>query len=269
MQGWKGLLCIGLLMISTIVFSRPCAAQEFEGTDLSRSSQPYNSPPYKYENSRFIYVSFRTSPEVLAELVPAPLVPNSGGQIGLYISLMNVTAPVPFSYHEAALQIPVSYGEKQGNYMAILYLDEALPIVAGREIYGFPKVDASISLEDEGGVIRGRVERFGATLIDVTMTMGPPVEPVPFIPAVPMFAVKLVPSVAKGAPPEVKQLVFVEFEDAKHTMLRPGEATLELGSCPTDPLGSIPVLEVMMSVYLEGGFTLGNGEILYDYLSKQ
>ena len=85
---------------------------------------------------------------------------------------------------------------------------------------------------------------------------------------IPIFNVKLIPSVEKNAPPDVLQLTATTLGNPKFRELRPGVGTLEFGSTAADPLGGIPVLEILRAACYEYGFILDYGEVVYDYLAE-
>lgn len=243
-------------------------AQGFSGTHLAGTSLSYPMPPFIYEGSRVVSVAFRTSPEVLRALVPEPLVPNAAGEVSAAIVHHHIVAPMPLSYYEAFLVIPVSHEGAAGQYIPVLYLDEAAAITGGREIWGFSKFGAEIQIIEEVGEVHASVQTGDVTLIDMSVSPGDPLVPIPETPNVPIFNVKLIPSVEKGAPPDVLQLTATTLGDRKITELRPGVGTLDFGSTPLDPLGRIPVLEILRAACYEYNFTLDYGEVVYDYLAK-
>lgn len=67
---------------------------------------------------------------------------------------------------------------------------------------------------------------------------------------------------------DVKQLVTAVLRDEIQQEVRPGDATLRLGSTAADPLERIPVLEIVQGVYFTGGFVLDYGRIVHDYLAN-
>ncbi len=261
------LFLMALLLVS-VSFAMSGEAQDFEGTFLCSSTLPYGVPPFRYEGSRFISITFKTSPEVIRSLVPPPLVADSNNIMSILIGLQKIVEPMPVSYYEAFISIPVSYADTEGNYLPVLYLDKALPIVGGREIWGFRKVDAEIYFEAENGKIHAGVKREGATLIDAIVSIGEPVTLPKNSSNKPIFNLKLIPSVKKDAPPDVKQLTTVTTTGNKVTELRSGEAKLVFGSTPLSPLGAIPILKIVACAYTESGFVLDYGEVVYDYLAK-
>ena len=257
-----------LIVILLILISLPMLgkAQDFERTFLSSTMPPYGPPPYRYEGSQLISITFETSPDILRALVPEPLSVDAGNQMSITIGLQKIVAPGP-TYYEAYISIPVSYAGTRGIYLPVLYLDKVMPILGGREIWGFSKVDAEIHFEKTDGKIFARVIQNGTMLIDIVMSLGgeelfPPENST----SQPVFNVKLIPSVKKDAPPDVMQLTSMIPREEKVTKLHRGEATLVLGSNYFSPLSKIPVRKITDCMYTESGFILGYGEVVYDYL---
>jgi acetoacetate decarboxylase len=225
-------------------------------------------PPFTFRNNQTLYITFKTSPDVLQALVPEPLIINPDSLMTIYVGMLNIVDPEPISYHEAGLVIPTSYGDKKGSYMPILYLDKALPITIGREVWGFPKFQADLCFKVEAGVVHATVAKEGTTLIDATLHMGESVPPTASSP-VSIFLLKSIPSAEEGSTYAVRQLTTAVLRDSVDSEVRPGEATLRLGSTASDPLGMISVLEVVSGVYTIDGFVLDYGEVVHDYLAEE
>jgi len=113
------------------------------GYSMPSASPLYPEPPFHYENNQVISIIFRTAPEMLQELVPAPLRSNPDNLAFIYVGIFNV--PQKGIYKEAGIGIPAFFGETFGSYLIYLYLDPALAIMPGREIWGWPKKDAEIT----------------------------------------------------------------------------------------------------------------------------
>ncbi|KPK59064.1 MAG: hypothetical protein AMS21_10200 [Gemmatimonas sp. SG8_38_2] len=265
---WKAGRLVIVLSIITVALPVVGRAQDFSGTHLAGTALAYPMPPFTYEGSRVVSVDFRTTPEVLRALVPEPLVPNAANELSVAIVHHHIVAPLPLSYYEAFLVVPVSHEGAAGMYIPVLYLDEAAAITGGREIWGFSKFGGQIQIVEEEGEVHASVQTGDVTLIDISLRPGDPLVPIPERPNVPIFNVKLIPSVEKGAPPDVLQLTATTLGNPKYTELRPGVGTLELGSTLLDPLGSIPVLEILRAAWYEYGFILDYGEVVYDYLAE-
>lgn len=241
---------------------------QFEGTHLSSRTPSYPMPPLTYENNRTLAIEIKTTPEVLRALVPEPLFVNPDGRLIIYVANFNIVAPCQASYYEAGIMIPASDGQEEGVYMPVLYLDKTLPIVAGREVWGFPKFPAELSLSKENGVVHASVKSEGTLLIEATVHLGDPLPPTNMSPNT-CFLMKTIPS-AQGPPAyDVKQLTTAVIRDEVCQEVYPGEATLRLGSTASDPLEQIPVLEIVNSGYFTGGFVLDYGRIVHNYLENK
>jgi acetoacetate decarboxylase len=75
------------------------------------------------------------------------------------------------------------------------------------------------------------------------------------------------PSIIKNAPPDVQQLISVPHgSDTKE--LHSGKGTLVFQSSNLDPLGEIPIVQIMKSEYSVSDLVLDYGEVLFDYLKE-
>ena len=80
------------------------------------------------------------------------------------------------------------------------------------------------------------------------------------------MALKLIPSVRDGGPPDVMQLTSTPMP-ATIRESHPGEASVSLSAPATDPLGAVPVRRVVRSAFEVADWFLGFGEVLFDYLA--
>jgi acetoacetate decarboxylase len=238
---------------------------------MPRLSPLYGPPPVQFRDNRIISVVFRTTPEVLQELVPKPLLPNPYNLMFAYIGRLNIekTASGSYEYLEAGIGVPAAFSKNPGNYAVCLYLNKALPIVGGREVWGWPKKDAEITFTETDGKINARVERFGTVLLSLSARLEKKVDPIPSQPEMPWYLLKIIPSVRKNAPPDVWQLVSTQNIGTKTKELWNCTATFEMGTGPQDALGNIRVSEIVSAQFSVGDFAMDYGEVLYDFLAKK
>ena len=268
-KSWKsGALLLALALLAT----GPAVAgqQAPDGYSMPGFSPYYGPPPVHFRGNRIVSVMFRTTPEALLALLPKPLQPNPFQLAFVYVGRLSIVGAGggSFEYLEAGIGIPASLGVAHENFAVCLYLNEAMPIVAGREIWGWPKKDAKITLTEKNGAISGRVERLGSLLIELDARLAEKTGPAPAQPELPWLLQKIVPAVRQGAPPEVQQLVVVRNVDIRNTERWNCTASLKLDSGPEDKLGAIPVLQIVGAQLSVGDFTMGYGDVLYDYLKK-
>ena len=233
----------------------------------------YSAPPFEFRGNRLMVVRFKTNPEVLRELVPQPLLPNPDNLMFIYFGILNIENPSfeKLSFLEAGIGIPAVFPKTKvlGNYAVCLYLNKALPIIIGREIWGWPKKDAEITFTEKDGEISGQVERFGTVLISLSGKRQKRLEPGPDQPKKIWFVQKIIPSARKNAPPDVWQLVSSVNINNLTKELWDCSAKLEFATGPQDPLGNIKVLEIVSAQFSVGDFAMEYGEVLHDYLGKK
>ena len=169
----------------------------------------YGKPPFEYRDCWAMVIPFTATSEVVRELVPEPLVPNPDSMMTLSVSRLNASGLG--RYREMVLEIPSTFDDTPGRYAVYFYLDGDSPIAAGREIYGCPKKEARITLEVKDGILTGTVERGGITLVRASMELAQLGNVEEFPPMMPLFNLKLIPSVKKDALPDVAQLTSSEL----------------------------------------------------------
>jgi acetoacetate decarboxylase len=123
-------------------------------------------------NCEGLYAAWEADPEVLANVLPAPLKPVLTYVLVYVIEARNPTFSNP--YKEAAIMMIVTDGEKMGNYCASLLLtDSDNPVTTGREEFGIPKKNADrIEIRRLGDRAYACVERMGVRLIELDVELG-------------------------------------------------------------------------------------------------
>jgi acetoacetate decarboxylase len=258
--------CLFVLLL-TVVF--PCLAQNFEGTVLSHTQPFYSELPYVFEGSENYFISFKSDPDVMRALVPEPLKPIPGGEMTVVFAKHKIVSPINITYNEAYLIIPVSYGAKYGGYIPVLYLDKIETITPAREIWGYNKVGGEFQFIEKDGKMSITVTQLDTLLMKASFVLGEPFIPPEQPPGGPAFNLKHIPSVVKDAPPDVKQITISESKDSRTTQMRLGKATLAFYSSHYNPLGAIPIMEIMKAGYRIHSFSMVYGDVLYDYLKNE
>ncbi|MDR3308105.1 MAG: acetoacetate decarboxylase family protein [Coriobacteriales bacterium] len=124
------------------------------------------------KNCEGLYVAWSADAAILAKVVPAPLKLAAPLVIAYVIETHNPTFST--AYKEAALLIPVTNGDKGGNYsVALLLTGSDNPVTTGREEFGIPKKNASaIELRRLGDKAYATVERMGVQILDIEVELG-------------------------------------------------------------------------------------------------
>lgn len=234
-------------------------------------AMPFTSPafpcgPYRFVDREFLIVTYRTDPERLAKVVPAPL--RAPEPIVKYEFIRMPDSNGFGSYTESGQVIPVEHEGVAGAYVHAMYLDDGPPILGGRELWGFPKKLGSPKLEVRKETLVGTLH-FGG--VDVaTATMGfkhRTLSETDVMPALtqPNYLLKILPHVDGTA--RVCELVRYRMEDIVFKGAWTGPAALELRPHALAPVADLPVLEVLSATHILTDLTLGLGEVVHDYLA--
>ncbi len=106
----------------------------------------YPAGPYRFVNREFLVITYETDPELIRAGLPEPLEPIE--QPFVHYEWIKMPDSSGFgSYTESGLVIPARLNGEDVNFVSQMYLDDDPPIVAGREIWGFPKKYAHPKLE--------------------------------------------------------------------------------------------------------------------------
>jgi len=246
------------------------AEKGLSGSSTSGYSMPllsglYGRPPFEYREAKQITVEFQTDPDVLRELVPAPLVPNEDAKMLLSSSEFMCSA---FGrYREAHLLTHATFEGRLVNFSLYLVLDSDVAIGAGREIWGFAKKLGRLGLDMKDDVVRTTVERGGCTIIEAAVHIAElgTVEDLGGSPE--WITRRVIPNVSNSAPPDIDQLTSTTLTNVVTRDVYKGAATLAFGSSPADRLEVIPINEVTGGFYFDYQFTLNDGEVVHDYLA--
>jgi len=232
------------------------------------SSPMFVAPPYRYVGNRQINIVFKTTPAAVANMVPAPLKANPDGIVAVYYARFNLVEPFQQEYNEVGISIPVAFDGIPGVYFACMYLDSAPGIACGREIWGFPKKDAAITIEDKGGKSAATVSRMGAKLISATFEAKTKLSTMPPYPYKAFYNLKIIPSVNNVDKPDVMQLTSIPVVRQSDEVYV-GTGTVEFGTSAFDPLGDIPILAIIHSQLDVHEMSLCSGEVVFDYLRQK
>ena len=233
-------------------------------------AMPLTSPafppgPYRFVNREFFIITYRTDPDVLRAVIPAPL--EMTEPIVKYEFIRMPDSTGFGDYTESGQVIPVSFRGDRGGYVHAMYLNDHPPIAGGRELWGFPKKLAWPELRVEKDTLVG-VLKYGSVTVAVA-TMGYKHRMLPHPPilaslSTPNYLLKIIPHV--DGSPRICELVEYALEDVTLKGAWTGPAALELNPHALAPVAELPVLEVVSAVHILADLTLGLGKVVHDYL---
>ncbi|MBL8473109.1 MAG: acetoacetate decarboxylase [Rhodocyclaceae bacterium] len=250
---------------------------------LMTASMPIASPtypkgPYRFVNREYMIISYESDPAAIREAVPEPLQPDGSNTV-LYEFIRMPDSTGFGDYTESGIVIPCTYKGESVNFVAQMYLDCEPPISGGREIWGFPKKLADVSLKVNRDTLAGRLEygdqlvavasmaykhenaicaHHGSQMCDVT----------PFIRKLTKTQVnlKIIPDV--DGSPAIAQLVAYNLTDVQVKGAWESPARLHLIPHVNAPVADLPVRRVVGGTHFVADLTLPYGRVLYDYLKE-
>ena len=227
----------------------------------------YPRGPYRFYNREFMIISYRTDPDKLRAAVPEPL-QVEGDPIVKYEFIRMPDSTGFGDYTESGQVIPVTFNGKKGSYTHRMFLNDHPPIAAGREIWGFPKVLASPTLQADIDTMVGTLD-YGPVRV-ATGTMGykhkqVALETIKTALAAPNYLLKIIPHVDGTA--RICELVefYLKDVDVKGAWTAP--AALSLFPHALAPVADLPVLEVVSGLHFIADLTLDLGTVAHDYLT--
>ena len=197
-------------------------------------------------DTNMVLAFFKTDPEVIKQVLPPPLSPGPDPLGHAYVAEFQKTN-FGIKYNEAALFLQAQYQGEIGSYCLAMPVDNDMAMVAGREVYGYPKKIAdSITLTRQGNQVKGTCIRHGIPIIEITAKLQTPF-PEHFTPS-PDFLIKAFPRSDLVGVDEHPRLLRL-LNRIEYGPIEIGTGTLTLHKSDNDPLHEIPINEVTMAAY--------------------
>ena len=254
---------------------------------LDTASMPLASPsyprgPYRFVDRQYMIISYESDAEAIRAAVPEPLEPDGSNAV-LYEFIRMPDSTGFGDYTETGIVIPCRFRGAPVNFVAQMYLDCEPPISAGREIWGFPKKPANVSLQVNRDTLAGRLEYAGQPVALASMAykhdnavcmhghgegQGMHCDPAPLAAklAATQVNLKLIPDV--DGRPAIAQLVAYNLIDIHVKGGWTSPARLHLIPHVNAPVADLPVRRVLGGSHFVADLTLPYGRVLYDYLKE-
>lgn len=229
------------------------------------TSPSYPVGPYRFINREYFIIQYETDMDALREVVPEPLEVTDPIVKYEFIKMPDSTG---FGdYTETGQVIPVRFQGQAGAYVHSMYLDNLAPIVAGREIWGFPKKLAKPSLSVVKDTLVGELYYDKIRVAEATMGYKYATvdhDSVMHVMQEPNFLLKIIPHV--DGTPRVCELVRYYLQDIQIKGVWKGPTALELFQHALAPVAQLPVKKIISGVHILSDLTLPYGEVVHDYL---
>jgi acetoacetate decarboxylase len=241
----------------------------------------YGPPPYLYRGVEDIFIAYEADPAGVDALLPPGL--RAADDVPVCIAWGRW---VPFSsfgpYHEAYVMIRAELDGVTYLYQPFIFTDNELPLVAGREIWGYAKKLAVMERHSGGSagqpfgeqllytVERPRGQRIMTASIACERTFDPAQ-----LEDLPVLSTRLIPNAEPDRPPSVAELVRLDVTAPLHRsadgtpMLFTGRASLTMDArSEVDPWYLLAPTRVLQGWFGVFDFDLYHGKVVKDYLAE-
>lgn len=234
------------------------------GDSMPVDAPLYVKPPIYYKNVEAIGIAYETDPESALDLLPEGLVlPDPATATLLFIRYpWSTLGP----YEEAILGVSCLWNGELKFYIPHIVVNSDIPQAAGREIWGYPKKMAKLTIETEGDIIWGKMERPAGHLIcSAGVRPETPVEEPP--PAGGGgLSLRVIPSPEANAPPSLAELIETDTQVTVHqSWTGPGWAEYHSES-DLDPWHKLPIKKILGASYRVTDQVLGFGKAIKSYV---
>jgi acetoacetate decarboxylase len=267
-----------LLAVSILGAYAWAAGDKVKAADVSQAfsmpafSPSYPEPPYRFVNREFLIITYETDMEALKKLVPAPLEVTEPIVKYEFIRMPNSSGLG--DYTESGQVIPVTFKGKPGLYTLSMFLDNDPAILAGREIWGYPKKIASPTFGVDPVSRDTLVGRLKYGQVDVAIgTMGYKFKAIDTesvkkaIEETPIYLLKIIPN--PDGTTALRQLIRTLPVNVTVKEAWTGPADLQLFHHAMAPVADLPVKRIISATHFICDLSLNGGEIAYDYLKEK
>ena len=304
-------ICIAAVLAAFAVISTAQNSGEYNGNNFIPSpifAPIYPTLPHTFRDMKTIRILCQAPPGAIKKALMPPLEPAGSGD--LFTILVGSVGDVKdggFAAHETAINTSVMYKGRLGTTTLIEYIDTDMGLVAGREVYGWPKkMGETTWMERRDGwsiMINKMKDQGSIPLIKINYTYTDTPDNVQWPEGGPTLLVRRIPPASRtmkvlnqlvcvgcgrlddaGIPligssseskPAVKPSGKPEGKPQSQRLETAGIATVQFFDGPWDPLtmfGPVKVLDARMSISPgggSGGGGLGVGEVLDQWESEE
>lgn len=202
----------------------------------------------EFVEGQSLSVDFLTRPDIVRDILPAELDPGAEPRLTVQVSRWRSNCVGDFT--ASAVYVSARHEGVDGDYVLTMFMDNDVPLLFGRDLYGEPKKIGTSKLTDDADRMSGRLERHGDVLIEIDAELGDDRGPVDVVGRNFNVKYELRPDGTGLAGPPT--LMMAEFRQ-RTTLIRKGPATLRLRGTVHDPLDELEVVELRDAVYVETG----------------
>jgi acetoacetate decarboxylase len=212
--------------------------------EISRIEHALSFP--RFVGGQMLSVEFTTDASVIEEVLPPPLEPAATPAVRAMVGRWQSNCVGDF--YGGAIYVAASHDGVDGEYVLAMYMDNDVPTIYGRDLFGEPKKIAESNLLRRGDAFRAYVERGGERIIELQAEMSQ--DTGAFDAAGYNFNYKARPAADGKGLEEDAILTRAKF-DVNATASLEGAGSVLLRGTVHDPLDEIPVRSITKATYVE------------------
>ncbi len=201
-------------------------------------------------DATMVMAVFETDPKVVKKVLPPPLQPASTPMGMAYVAEFHRTN-FGVTYNEAALFLAAQYEGVLGRYCLSMPVTNDMAMIAGREVFGYPKkIAETIVVKRKGNKVTGTCVRRGFPILQIEAKLTGPF-PGPMPPPEPHYLYKgFISPTFSGF--DYNPRLLKQYNDIDWGEIEIGEGKVTLGKSKYDFLYEIPIKQVVMAAYTKG-----------------
>jgi acetoacetate decarboxylase len=225
------------------------------------SAPLYPEPPYHYPKAELTTILFSVNREAIEAIVPEPLKLSKTPMVMAFVAWYPETTIGP--YHEAATFIQASFKTAEGKkvdgfYCNSMFVDSDIALGAGREIWGYPKKFAEMSVKKEGNKVVGLLRRKNINVMKITVELQNPLTQFPGLNTLTLKQFFK----PDGSGLELQELIETP-QQITAVDVKAGTANIEFGKSEADPLYLLQPKVTMQGLYGLVNLLLPYGHVVW------
>jgi acetoacetate decarboxylase len=212
--------------------------------EVARIEAAIGSP--RFGGAQMLSVEFLVDPDFIAAILPPPLEPVAEPRMRAMVGRWQSNCVGDF--YGGAIYVSASHDGVDGEYVLAMYMDNDVPTIYGRDLFGEPKKVAESNLLRRGDAFRGYIDRGGVRILELQAEMNE--DTGAWDAEGYNFNFKARPAANGHGLEEDAILTRAKF-DVHTTASMEGAGSVVLRGTVHDPLDEIPVRSVVKATYVE------------------
>ena len=228
----------------------------------------FPKPPALYKGVKSHQVHFKADKNAIDRVLPSCFEPSDDALCiasGMTISWCSNYG----QFEESTLSVKCKYKNQEGYFCVIAFLNSKSSIPAGREIYGTPKVFASINVGMDERIMYTNTVIANQSIMNIRSSMEKKIEVNQLPQTDHSWRLKVIPGAEKNTI-DVMQLIDgknVQSDQKFHT-IQSAKGVVEFNQMPIYDLSDFTPKEYYGAYYIDTDFTENNAEVIHDFLKS-